>query len=199
MRNLLLLVGCALVLGIGWAQAKPPESVQAKLTALRQLTEFRLIQLADTYWHDGHHYKTMALMFVLIEYDPHDVENISGLAWLLDGYGETARAIQVYQRGIRLNPDRYDIYYDLGFAYLNKRQYEQALPYLEKATSFANAPVFVWKTLAHCYERLGRYEKSLQAWEKAKQIDPNDAAVEPNMERVRKKLQEERATAPENH
>jgi tetratricopeptide (TPR) repeat protein len=94
------------------------------------------------------------------------------------GYGETARAIQVYQRGIRLNPNRYDLYYDLGFAYFNKRQYEQALPYLEKAVQFANAPAFVWKTLAHCYERLERYQQSLRAWEKAKQLDPSDGAVE---------------------
>ncbi|MCS6920261.1 MAG: tetratricopeptide repeat protein, partial [Fimbriimonadales bacterium] len=133
------------------------------------------------------------LMFTLIEYDPRDVENIGSLAWLLDGYGENARAIQVYQRGIRLNPNRYDLYYDLGFAYFNKRQYEQALPYLEKAVSFNNAPQFAWKTLAHCYERLGRLQQSLRAWEKAKQLDPSDGAVEPNMQRVRKKLEEERA------
>ncbi|MCS7191295.1 MAG: tetratricopeptide repeat protein [Fimbriimonadales bacterium] len=192
MRNLLLIVGCALLLGTGWSQASLPEAVQRKVRALRQLTEYRLLQLADEYWHDGQHYKTMALMFVLIEYDPHDVENISGLAWLLDGYGETARAIQVYQRGIRLNPNRYDIYYDLGYAYFNKRQYEQALPYLEKAVTFANVPPFVWKTLAHCYERLGQLEKSLQAWQKVKQLDPSDGAVELNMQRVRKKLEEER-------
>lgn len=193
MRNLLLIVGCALMLGIGWSQAKPPEAVQRKLTAIRELTQYRLVQLADEYWHDGMHYKTMALMFVFIEYDPRDVENISSLAWLLDGYGENARAIQVYQRGIRLNPNRYDIYYDLGFAYFNKRQYEQALPYLEKAVSFNNVPQFVWKTLAHCYERLGRLQQSLRAWEKAKQLDPSDGAVEPNLQRVRKKLEEERA------
>ena len=192
MRTLLLIVGCATVLSVGWSQVQPPETVQRKLTALRQLTEFRLVQLADEYWHEGLHYKTMALMFVLLEYDPRDVENISGLAWLLDGYGETARAIQVYQRGIRLNPNRYDLYYDLGFAYFNKRQYTQALPYLEKAVQFANAPAFVWKTLAHCYERLERYQQSLQAWEKAKQLDPSDGAVEPNMQRVRQKLQEQR-------
>lgn len=192
MRNLLLIVGCALLLGTGWSQASLPEAVQRKVRALRQLTEYRLLQLADEYWHDGQHYKTMALMFVLIEYDPHDVENISGLAWLLDGYGETARAIQVYQRGIRLNPNRYDIYYDLGYAYFNKRQYEQALPYLEKAVTFANVPPFVWKTLAHCYERLGQLERSLHTWQKVKQLDPSDGAVELNMQRVRKKLEEER-------
>ncbi|MDM7461550.1 MAG: tetratricopeptide repeat protein [bacterium] len=193
MRNLLLIVGCALLLGYSGAQTKPLEAVQRKLSAIRELTEYRLVQLADEYWHDGAHYKTMALMFVLMEYDPHDVENIGSLAWLLDGYGEHARAIQVYQRGIRLNPNRYDLYYDLGYAYFNKRQYEQALPYLEKATSFNNAPQFVWKTLAHCYERLGRLQQSLQAWQKAKQLDPSDGAVEPNLQRVRKKLEEERA------
>ncbi|MFN4032984.1 MAG: tetratricopeptide repeat protein [Fimbriimonadales bacterium] len=193
MRNLLLIVGCALLLGCSRAQTQPPEVVQRKLSAIRELTEYRLVQLADEYWHDGAHYKTMALMFVLMEYDPRDVENIGSLAWLLDGYGEHARAIQVYQRGIRLNPNRYDLYYDLGYAYFNKRQYEQALPYLEKATSFPNAPQFAWKTLAHCYERLGRLQQSLQAWQKAKQLDPRDGAVEPNLQRVRKKLEEERA------
>ncbi|GIV08154.1 MAG: hypothetical protein KatS3mg019_0245 [Fimbriimonadales bacterium] len=193
MRNLLLVVGCAVLLGAGWAQAKPSDATQRKLNAIRELTQYRLIQLADEYWHDGMHYKTMALMFVFIEYDPRDVENISSLAWLLDGYGENARALQIYQRGIRLNPNRYDLYYDLGFAYFNKRQYEQALPYLEKAVSFDNAPQFAWKTLAHCYERLERLPQSLRAWEKAKQLDPSDGAVEPNLQRVRKKLEEERA------
>ncbi len=193
MRNLLLIVGCALLLGCSGAQTKPPEAVQRKLSAIRELTEYRLVQLADEYWHEGAHYKTMALMFVLMEYDPRDVENIGSLAWLLDGYGEHARAIQVYQRGIRLNPNRYDLYYDLGYAYFNKRQYEQALPYLEKAANFDNAPQFVWKTLAHCYERLGRLQESLQAWQKAKQLDPSDAAVEPNLQRVRRKQEEERA------
>jgi tetratricopeptide (TPR) repeat protein len=53
----------------------------------------------------------------------------------------------------------------------------------------------VWKTLAHCYERLERYQQSLQAWEKAKQLDPSDGAVEPNMQRVRQKLQEQRANS----
>jgi tetratricopeptide (TPR) repeat protein len=189
--NLLPIVGSAILISAGWTQASPPESIQRKLAAVRQQIEFRLVQLADEYWHTGHHYKTMALMFVLMEYDPHDVENIGGLAWLLDSYGESARALQVYQRGIRLNPNRYDLYYDLGFMYFNKRQYAQALPYLEKAGQFADVPAFVWKTLAHCYERLERYQQSLQAWEKAKQIDPSDSAIEPNMQRVRQKLQEQ--------
>jgi len=189
--NLLPIVGSAILISAGWTQASPPESIQRKLATVRQQIEFRLVQLADEYWHTGHHYKTMALMFVLMEYDPHDVENIGGLAWLLDSYGESARALQVYQRGIRLNPNRYDLYYDLGFMYFNKRQYAQALPYLEKAGQFADAPAFVWKTLAHCYERLERYQQSLQAWEKAKQIDPSDSAIEPNMQRVRQKLQEQ--------
>ncbi|MFN7162838.1 MAG: hypothetical protein ACK4NB_07210, partial [Fimbriimonadales bacterium] len=70
MRNLLLIVGCALLLGCSGAQTKPPEAVQRKLSAIRELTEYRLVQLADEYWHDGAHYKTMALMFVLMEYDP---------------------------------------------------------------------------------------------------------------------------------
>lgn len=192
MRNFLILFGCVALLGLATAQTKPPQAVQQKLNAIRSLIDYRLVQLADEYWHDGQHYKTMAVLFVLIEYDPKDVETYSNLGWMLDSYGETARAFQIYERGIRANPDRYDLYYDVGFWYHQKGELRRARAYLEKAVQFPNVPAFVWKTLAHTYEKLGEYEKCLQAWEKARQIDPNDGAVELNMSRVRKKLQESR-------
>lgn len=188
MRNLMILLGCAALMALASSQATPPEPIQRKLQSIRTLLEFRLVQLADEYWHDGQHYKTMAILFVLIEYDPSDVETYSNLGWMLDSYGETARAFQVYERGLRANPNRYDLYYDIGFWYYQKGDYARARTYLEKAVQFANIPVFVWKTLAHTYEKLGEYEKCLQAWEKARQVDPTDGAVPLNMERVRKKL-----------
>lgn len=190
MRNLMILLGCVALMALASSQATPPEPIQRKLQSIRTLLEFRLVQLADEYWHDGQHYKTMAILFVLIEYDPSDVETYSNLGWMLDSYGETARAFQVYERGLRANPNRYDLYYDIGFWYYQKGDYARARTYLEKAVQFANIPVFVWKTLAHTYEKLGEYEKCLQAWEKAQQVDPTDGAVPLNMERVRKKLKE---------
>lgn len=190
MRHLMILLGYVAMLSLAMAQSNPPEAVQRKLQAIRALLDYRLVQLADEYWHDGQHYKTMAVLFLLIEYDPSDVETYSSLGWLLDSYGETARAFEVYERGIQANPNRYDLYYDVGFWYHQKGDLERARTYLEKAVQFPNVPGFVWKTLAHTYEKLGEYEKSLQAWEKARQVDANDPAVEPNMNRVLKKLQE---------
>ncbi len=190
MRAILTILGCGVLIGFLWSQASPPPETQRKLQAIRDLIDYRLVQLADEYWHDGHHYKTMALMFVLIEYDPTDVENYAGLGWLLDSYGDTRRAFAVYERGLRANPDRYDLYYEIGFWYHQKRQYERAQPYLEKAVTFPNVPTVVWKTLAHNYERLGDLEACLKAWEKAKQLDPNDGAIDLNMNRVRQKLEE---------
>lgn len=190
MRSILTILGCVALMGWACAQATPPPQTLNKLKAIRELIDFRFVQLADTYWHEGHHYKTMALMFVLIEYDPTDVESYSSLGWLLDSYGHTQRAFAVYERGLRANPNRYDLYYDIGFWYHQKRQYERARGYLEKAVTFPNVPVFVWKTLAHNYEKLGELEACLRAWQKAKEIDPNDGAIEPNMQRVRRKLEE---------
>lgn len=190
MRRLMILLGYGAMLSIVMAQSNPPEAVQRKLQAIRSLIDYRLVQLADEYWHDGQHYKTMAVLFLLIEYDPSDVETYSSLGWMLDSYGETARAFEIYERGIEANPDKYDLYYDVGFWYHQRGDLERARTYLEKAVQFPNVPGFVWKTLAHTYEKLGEYEKSLQAWEKAKQVDPTDPAVEPNINRVRKKLQE---------
>ncbi len=173
------------------AAAQPPRETQQKLEAVRDLLQFRLVQLSDYYWHEGHHYKTMALLFVLIEYDPQDVEGFASLGWLLDSYGQTERAFQVYERGIRANPNRYDLYFEAGFWYSQKGEYQRARAYLEKAVSFKEAPIFVWKSLAHTCERMGDLKRALEAWEKAKQMDPTDGAVDLNMARVRRKLQEQ--------
>ncbi|MEN3000612.1 MAG: tetratricopeptide repeat protein [Armatimonadota bacterium] len=192
MRNLWITVGLVGLVGSAWAQAQPPRETQQKLNAIRDLIQYRLVQLSDQYWHTGQHYKTMALLFVLIEYDPQDVESYAVLGWLLDGYGHTARAFQVYERGIRANPNQYDLYYEAGFWYSQKGEYQKARAYLEKAVSFKDAPIIVWKTLAHTCEKMGDLKRSLEAWEKAKQLDPNDGAVDLNMARVRRKLQEQR-------
>ncbi|MER3559587.1 MAG: hypothetical protein C4336_09200, partial [Armatimonadota bacterium] len=154
MRNLMILLGCVALMALASSQATSPEPIQHKLQSIRALLDFRLVQLADEYWHDGQHFKTMAILFVLIEYDSSDVETYSNLGWMLDSYGETVRAFQVYERGLRANPNRYDLYYDIGFWYHQKGDYARARTYLEKAAQFANIPAFVWKTLAHTYEKL---------------------------------------------
>ncbi|MCS7066035.1 MAG: tetratricopeptide repeat protein, partial [Fimbriimonadales bacterium] len=192
MRNLWIAVGLIGLMASALAQAKPPHETRQKLDAIRDLIQYRLVQLGDHYWHEGHHYKTMALLFVLIEYDPQDVEGYAVLGWLLDSYGHTSRAFQVYERGIRANPDRYDLYFEAGFWYSQKGEYQKARAYLEKAVSFKNAPIIVWKALAHTCERMGDLKRSLEAWQKAKQLDPNDGAVDRNMARVRRKLEEQR-------
>jgi tetratricopeptide (TPR) repeat protein len=131
-----LVLGLAGLMAVAMAQSQPPRETQQRLDALRDLIQYRLVQLSDHYWHEGHHYKTMALLFVLIEYDPHDVESYASLGWLLDSYGHTARGFQVYERGIRANPNRYDLYFEAGFWYSEKGDYNRARAYLEKAVSF---------------------------------------------------------------
>ncbi|MFQ3610576.1 MAG: hypothetical protein SNJ72_03680 [Fimbriimonadales bacterium] len=191
MRTILTILGCVVLMTAIVAQAKPPTDVQRKLAAIRDLTEFRLVQLADEYWHDGQHYKVMSLLQVLIEYAPQEVEHYSTLAWLYSSYGDFPRARQTYERGIRAVPNQWDLYYDYGFWLFQRGELERARTYLERAVSFPNVPGFAWKTLAHTCERLGDYKRSIEAWENAKKVDPTDGAVEPNMARVRKKLQEQ--------
>ncbi len=193
MRKILTILGCVVLTSAIWAQATPPAETQRKLSAIRELTEFRLIQLSDEFWHDGQHYKVMALMHVLIAYSPEEVEYYSDLAWLYSSYGDAVRARQTYERGIRAVPNQWDLYYDYGFWLFQRGELERARTYLERAVSFPNVPGYAWKTLAHACERMGDYKRSLEAWENAKKVDPNDGAVEPNMARVRQKLQEQQS------
>jgi hypothetical protein len=89
--------------------------------------------LADVYWTRAvqyfggkHHAKTMQyqllapLLDITTELDPHLIVAYQFGAIFLaqkppEGAGEPAKAVALVERGIQANPDRWQLYYDLGF------------------------------------------------------------------------------------
>lgn len=74
--------------------------------------------------------------------------------------------ISFLKKGIAYNPDRYDLYFELGWTYYHKgNDYPNAVRYLEKAIKFPH-PEYVDDVLAHAYEKNGQIDLAIKQWEK---------------------------------
>ncbi len=81
------------------------------------------------------------------------------ISWYING-------VKFLQKGITYNPNRYDLYFELGWIYYNKgKDYPNAVRYLEKAIKYPH-PEYVDDVLAHAYEKNGQIDMAIKQWEK---------------------------------
>ncbi len=74
--------------------------------------------------------------------------------------------IKFLKKGIAYNPDKYDLYFELGWTYYHKgRDYKNAVRYLERAIKFPH-PEYVDDVLAHAYEKNGQIDNAIKQWKK---------------------------------
>ncbi len=96
------------------------------------------------------------------------------LGWtysMMDRYEE---AIECCQKAIEVDPAFGNPYNDIGAYLIEQDQWEEAIPWLEKATTATRyeAPQFPHMNLGRVYEHLGRYRMALQCYDRALEIDP---------------------------
>ena len=73
--------------------------------------------------------------------------------------------------------------YDKALYFIDKREYEKALPYLEIAikTEISSLKAWIYFNIGFCYERLGVYTKAIEAYKQAIRIDPDFAITYYNL------------------
>ncbi len=77
--------------------------------------------------------------------------------------------IEFLKEGIEYNPERYDLYFELGWTYYHKvKNYKKAAEYFEMAARFPG-PEYVDNILAHALFRSGREEEALDQWQTVKE------------------------------
>lgn len=164
-----LMIVCMLCVSLSLAQAQtptplPPE-VQKRIDAIfnRMLDDCNLQM--DSWWHDGQHEHLINMTYFAIAFDPRNVSLYENAGWLLWSSDRDDEAVALYQRGVRNNPDVYDMYYELGqYYYIRKKDYASARKYLEQAIQYP-CQWFVWNTLGHVYARLGERDKAIETWQ----------------------------------
>ncbi|GIV15691.1 MAG: hypothetical protein KatS3mg022_1126 [Armatimonadota bacterium] len=156
---------CALFASVQ-AQPQPlPAEVQKRIDAIFDGMVDRCIVQMDKWWHDGQHEHLINMTYFVIAFDPHNLSLYENAGWLLWSSNRDDEAVALYQRGLRNNPNTYDMYYELGqYYYIRKKDYAKAREYLEQAIKFP-CEWFVWNTLGHVYARLGERQKAVETWQ----------------------------------
>ena len=176
------------------ARDEPKSIPQASLQLIEDVfarTADLLWEKSDEYFHNGCFERSIALLRLVVEMDPTDVEAFSVAAWLMDSKDRPAEALAFLKRGLALNPNRYELYADLGRYYYQAKDYAKAADYFEKAVKFKDCPEVLWHMLAHSYENGGQIEKSVETWQHAAALEPDNPVVKNNLERVKEKLEDQ--------
>ena len=73
--------------------------------------------------------------------------------------------------------------YNKALYFIDKEEYEKALPCLEIAikTDISSLKAWAYFQIGYCYGKLGAHTKAIEAWKQAFRIDPNNAAAYYNL------------------
>ena len=160
----------------------------AQLAGLEYRVVDRVWANVDGYFHEGDYNRVVALCRIATQSDPDFDEAYSCGAWILWSMGDKPAANAYLADGVARAKDKWKASYTIGESLMVRREYKNALPHLQAATKHKNAPVIVWKQLAHAYDRTGNLPKSLSTWEHIVQKFPDEAPAKTNRDRVKAKL-----------
>jgi len=95
--------------------------------------------------------------------------------------GNWAQAARFYAATAAKDPDHQSVWNALGHAYNMLRQYDQAIPALEKAIAKNAYDPFAYNNLGISYAGLGRYDDAIEQYQKQIEINPLDQYAHANI------------------
>ncbi len=97
-----------------------------------------------------------------------------GIIYLLD-FDETLKAIDFFQRAVKVDPDYSEAYNNLGYAHAKIGKFDAAIPFYKKALSnlFYATPEMAYVNMGKAYYRIGRYDEAAVAFKEAIKRAPN--------------------------
>jgi len=127
-----------------------------------------VLQKAENLYNQKKYSEALGLYEKLISTDPNVTQGYRGIVRCYSGLGDPQGAA-VYMETLFLeNPDSAGVYYGLGYALYNLKQYEKAKDYFEKAVALDPNLAPAWNNCAAIYHFIIRdYGKARTCYEKA--------------------------------
>lgn len=135
---------------------------------------------SDEYWHSGRVDRMIPVLRTVTLLDPHfiDAWRIAGWHWAYNLYVETKdleekdmclnNGIRFLKEGIVWNPEKFDLYFELGWTYYDKMgSFLDAVEYFAQARTKKDAPRnpdYIQRMIGHAYERIPDIPKALDAY-----------------------------------
>ncbi len=88
--------------------------------------------------------------------------------------GCSDKAIEAYKQSIHLDENLTDAHVNLGFAYLEKEEYEEALKCFSKVAELESENPESYNNLGYVYEKMDRLGAAKQMYERALQVRCDD-------------------------
>jgi Tfp pilus assembly protein PilF len=99
------------------------------------------------------------------------------LGWTYSFMGKLDEAIDECRRAIAVDPEFGNPYNDIGAYLIEKEQFDEAIPWFEKAMQAKRyeSPAFPHLNLGRVHERKGQWDQALESYKKALALNPNYA------------------------
>lgn len=119
--------------------------------------------------------EALNLYSILLNINPDKVDYVIKLGILYDKLGKDRQAKGNFARAIGIDSSKPGSYFYYGEFYYRREFYRHALKYYKKALERANEPSYaLYFRLGDVYEKLGDTKQSLQFYQQAQAINPNE-------------------------
>ncbi len=103
--------------------------------------------------------------------------------------GDTKNAIKTFETLRALKPDYEELYYFLGIAYIEAKNYKKAIDVLKEGTIYEGKKAPIYINLAISYRKIGDLERAMKYLEDAKKIDPKNPSIDRYIEELKKEME----------
>ena len=94
------------------------------------------------------------------------------LAYSYNNLGDYEKAIQDYDKAIKVNPGKANAYNNRGWAYYLLKQYDRAIQDYDKAIKLDPEFALAYNNRGIAYKNLKQYDRAIQDYNKAVELDP---------------------------
>lgn len=150
------------------------------------------LELAEFYFKEGYRLQTsgdlesaIAAYKRSIELYP-TAEAHTFLGWAYSFQGQIDEAIQECEAAIGIDPEFGNPYNDIGVYLIEKGEYDEAIPWLEKAMAAKRYEPrhYPYMNMGRVLVRKGRYDEAVRELKKALEIEPNYTVARVELHKV---------------
>jgi tetratricopeptide (TPR) repeat protein len=126
--------------------------------------------------------KSISFFLRAIELDPDDAAlAYYSLGVVYNDQGNLTKAIESYEKAIKINPDAAGAYNNLGLAYKDQGNLTKAIQYYKKAIELDPDAAKAYNNLGIVYANQGNHTKAIEYYKKTIELDPDDAEAYYNL------------------
>jgi len=150
-------------------------------------------QKSDEAFHLGDYERVLRLHKAIVALDPQDIESYGVYAWIAWSMGNNKEATDHIERGLKANPDNWEMWHAAGEQYQFMKLWPQAQTAFARAIQMApkeeNTQI-MRRQLAHVAQNAGDLQTSVETWRALVKDFPNEPVNKSNLERVEKLIAE---------